>query len=333
MSGMSGFETVTDGERIEMAVQALAPGDHAAHPAHGPFGRRYYPAALGATWKDASFAVIRGTQPVAVSICGSGEGPISYYGMPMRIWFDATLGAKAFRAVLATSIEHLSSFEGNAGASCIIDDGPPGSTVSPLGRSLHAAGAVPQMKLYAGVDLGAPEEAIAANLRKSYRSLINWGKRNIILIYVNADNPDSALFAEYQHFHHHVAGRITRSQESWDIMFDAIANGGGELSLGRDDGGNLVSATLVIDGETVSQYASAVYDRDRFDKPIGHWPVFDAILRAKSRGQRFFDLGEVPATGTASDKEVSIGVFKRGFTDRLDCRLVWNLPLNLEQRA
>ena len=141
------------------------------------------------------------------------------------------------------------------------------------------------------------------------------------------------MFVEYQTFHKRIAGRVTRPQASWDIMFETIAGGSGELSLGHDDSGSLISATLVIDSDRVSQPASAVYDRAKFDKPIGHWPVFNAILRAKKRGKSYYVFGNIPAAGTASDKELSIAMFKRGFVDSLDFKLIWELPLDLERCA
>ena len=325
------IDTIVDAKEIERAIQYLAPEDAADEPAYGSFGRRYYPAVLGGAWTDMSFAVFRNGAPAAVAVCGSegAGGPICYFGLPMRIWIKETLGIRAFRTVVAQVITHLSSLGGfNCGTACIIEDGLLDNGVSPLGRLLHAAGGVPQLKVHARIDLNAPQESIAAGLRKSYRSLVNWGRRNITLTYVNAGNPDLSLFRTFQEFHRCVAGRVTRPQESWDIMFETVASGSGELSLGHDADGNLISATLVIDGESVSQYSSAVYDRERFDKPIGHWPVFNAVLRAKARGRSSFLLGEIPTMGTASDKEVSIGKFKRGFTGRLDYRLVWDLPLN-----
>ena len=208
-----------------------------------------------------------------------------------------------------------------------------GRSASLLGKSLHAVGAVPRLSLCARVDLDAPHEAIAANIRKSYRSLISWGKRSIALTYVNHDNPDFEMFNLYREFHQQIAGRITRPRKSWDIMFESIAGGSGELSLGRDASGVLISATLVIDGGGVAQYSSGAYDRAQFDKPIGHWPLFDAILRAKARGMSLFELGDIPAAGIASDKEVSIGRFKRGFAGRLDFRLVWETPLVTVENA
>ncbi len=325
---MENLAVTTDARHVELALQSLVDEKFVDHPTYGQFGRRYYPAALGDTWNDTSFAVYRRKNPVLVAICGSSGGLISYYAMPMRIWIDKMLGTRSFRNVLRMSLDHLGSLAAaNGAATCIIRDEPLGGRASLLGQFLHAAGATPRVSLSARIDLDARQEMIAANIRKSYRSLISQGKRSISLIYANRDNPDFEMFKQYQKFHQRIAGRITRPQKSWDIMFEAIADGHGELSLGYDSCDDLMSATLVIDGGRVAQYSSGVYDRERFDKPIGHWPLYDAIFRAKARGRSLFELGDIPAAGTASAKEVSIGMFKRGFADRLDIRLAWEMPL------
>ena len=59
-------------------------------------------------------------------------------------------------------------------------------------------------------------------------------------------------------------------------MFDWISSGRGELVLGYL-GEDLVAGTLVVDGATTALYASGVYDRDRFDKPLAHYPLWFAM--------------------------------------------------------
>ena len=326
---MPDMNLVTDTEQIQLAVQSLTPEDAVIRPAYGPYGRRYHPAALATQWKDTSFAICYRGTAAATAVCGLSDGPVCYYGMPMRILIDENLGARSFKKVLKHLLEQLYLIGRENGATtCVIDDSPLRSRTSRLGRFLYSSDAVQRLDLRAVVYLQAPLEEIIANVRKGHRYGINWGKRNVTLSYVNADNPDYSMFGAYQNFHKRIAGRITRPQASWDVMFETVASGSGELSLGHDNTGNLISATLVIDGNGVSQYASAVYDRTRFDRPIGHWPVFDAILRAKKRGMSCFDLGDIPAAGTASDKELSVAKFKRGFVNSLDYQLSWLLPLS-----
>ena len=166
-----------------------------------------------------------------------------------------------------------------------------------------------------------------ARVRKSYKSLINWGRKNLRLEYVNAENPDRNLFDLYRRFHQDVAGRVTRSLESWNVQFETIVAGKGELTLSYLDD-KLISGLLVIDGETNSVYSSAVNDRDAFEKPMGHWPLFNALLRSQARGMRSFDIGYVPYRAETPEKESSIGKFKKGFTDVLEYRSVWEVPVD-----
>ena len=85
---------------------------------------------------------------------------------------------------------------------------------------------------------------------------------------------------------------------------------------------------MVADAGGTAYYASGVYDRSRFDKPLGHFPVFDAMIRAGGRGVARFDLGEiVPRTADADDKEVQIGFFKKGFTADFALINIWTVRL------
>src|SRR5262249_36418980 len=137
-------------------------------------------------------------------------------------------------------------------------------------------------------DLCLDEAALRRKLRKSYQSLLNAGKRTIRLVYFNAANPDMVLLETYRAFHAKVAGRATRLEGSWRAMADLIAGGRGELALGYLDGEELVSGTMTFDGTETAYYASGVYDRNQFDKPLAHFPLFDAITRSGNRGLRYF---------------------------------------------
>ncbi len=162
-------------------------------------------------------------------------------------------------------------------------------------------------------DLSMLESDLWRSVRKSYRPLVNWGRKTMTVAQMNGANPDQTLLAEYQTFHCRVAGRVTRSQKSWDIMGDWICSGGGELLLGYIDGA-LVSGTMVIDEKRIGYYASGVYDRDR-NQPLGHWPLWLSIVRAKERGLLTYDLGDASDNGSA--KERAIAFFKRGFASSI----------------
>ena len=143
------------------------------------------------------------------------------------------------------------------------------------------------------------------------------------LVHISSENRDAAAFETYRQFHRRIAGRSTRPDASWAAMRDWIFEGGGELTLGSLVSGELVAGTMVIDGTSVAYYSSGVYDRERFDKPMAHYPLYEAILRAGIRGMTTFDLGEIPQAGTASTKEQAIGYFKRGFAGAIGTSIVW----------
>lgn len=290
---------------------------------------KYFAATLDDEWKDVSFAVVEDAELLAAVSCGAASGEITWFGFPVQIRTRQGLDEARARRTIRLALEFLEEAARSSGvAKVLLDGGSATGALDVTGRLALSSKGEPRIRCLAVVDLAQSEDEIRRGLRKSYRSLVNWGRKNIGLRYVNAEDPDFAAFRSYQEFHHRVAGRQTRPQSSWDAMFEWLKAGGGELSLGYDPGGRLLSATLVIDGRYQAEYSSAVYDREQFDKPIAHWPLFDAILRARQRGKARFLLGEIPAAASVSSKEFDIGLFKRGFTDRIEVAVAWSLPVS-----
>ena len=153
--------------------------------------------------------------------------------------------------------------------------------------------------------------------------MVNWGQKNLDIFYVNKENPDRGAFDSYQNFHLETAGRQTRPQASWDVMFETVAHGQGELIMANLEGNGLVAGCLCIDGSTTTRYVSGVFERSLFQHPIGHFPMFESILRAKQRRQLYFDLGEIEDRPELSEKERNIARFKKGFTSRVEIRRSW----------
>jgi hypothetical protein len=179
---------------------------------------------------------------------------------------------------------------------------------SDFGKAYHEAmGApwIPPRHPVAIVDLTMGPEGWRNYLRPSYKSLINWGRNNMDW----SVEPDLSVM---QSFHAKVAGRVTRSQETWDLLQGEIDKGHGELLTGRIEN-ELVSAGLFIDGGGVTIYWSGVYERSLFPKPLAHYGIWLEMERARDRGMKVLELGEVPEQGAVSEKEYNIGRFKRGF--------------------
>jgi hypothetical protein len=296
------------------------------HPVYGAFGRSYFPAVFAARRSQSSFAVMAGDRPLAIVPCTFGEAELDYFGVPVRIFLRSGLeGNEAQRAVTAV-FTHLDTIVAAHGISRVtIRDDDSLGTLSLVGKQALNRRASADVRLTGLCTLDAGEAAMRRGLRKSFQSLVNWGERNLKIDCIGADNPDRDLFMRYRDFHAAVAGRVTRSEASWDAMFDWIAAGHGELVLGLLVSGELVAGTLVVDGTTTSFYASGVYDRERFDLPLGHWPLWLAMKHSAARGMRTFDLGDLPLSGAATEKELSIAYFKRGFATTIASWIAWSV--------
>ena len=146
------------------------------------------------------------------------------------------------------------------------------------------------------------------SVRKSYRSLINWGKRNLVI--------GTASIDLIRAFHAKIAGRETRPQASWNVQAEWIADGGGEALVGFL-GPDLVSAAIFIDGGDASIYWTGVFDREQFEHPLAHYLIWLGLERAKERGMSKLILGEIPKRGTVPEKEFNIGFFKAGFATHI----------------
>ena len=193
---------------------------------------------------------------------------------------------------------------------------------------LLSTAATHSLEFRAVIDLTRSADELFGDMRKGHRQQIRWGQANMQVQVVDSTTGDRCSFDAYRALHAAAAGRITRGAGSWAAMFDAIVSGSGDLVLGSIDG-QLVSGTLILDAGDTAYYSSGAYDRSRFDKPLAHWPLFNAILRAKNRGLRWFDVGEIGGSGSA--KEQSIAYFKGGFSSTREMSVIWTLPVSNPQ--
>lgn len=316
--------TVAEHERLEKIRRLPDFADASRSAIFGPFGRTYFPVALEHRPVDMSFAILVESKPDLLVDCDLYDGTIGRYGFPLQAWLAPGTARSHAAAAIRGAFQHLDEIVGKNNVNEIkVRDSQTGQELSDVGKAAMNRGARLSSCITATVNLELDEDHIRRALRKSFRSLVNWGRNNLRLEYVNAEYPDMALLDRMRQFHSDVAGKETRSDESWTLQFEQVSQGGGEVSLAFDTDDTLLAANMVIDGEDEAVYVSGVYDREHFDKPLAHWPLFNAILRSKARGRQRFVLGDIPMSGAASDKEVSIGYFKRGFATQLETHFVW----------
>lgn len=188
--------------------------------------------------------------------------------------------------------------------------------------------AVPQVIHDLYVDLSLPLEAIHANLRKSYRSLLNEGER---LWHVEVhDEVTEALFDEFRLLHKEVSGRVTRPKETWDLQRDDVNKSSSFLVTLRDSEHMLRGGGLFNCSKNESSYAVGAYDRTLFANPVSHIVQWTAIKHAKELGMRWHYVGQrfyESDTPTPTAKELQIAYFKEGFATDVCLKLILRMFL------
>ena len=142
------------------------------------------------------------------------------------------------------------------------------------------------------IDLDKPFEALKANLRKSYKSLVNKPACRFMNI------------GEYRKLHEKTKKR-TRADETW-----AVQEKMKPTIIGTTDG---KSAVMIVDNGYCCYYFSGCGDNC-------HSCMWWSIMSAKERGCKTFELGEQIFSG--DPKLVNISKFKRGFGGRTQTRLI-----------
>jgi len=314
------------------------------HPFYQPGNIEYYKAFYlgegGKEFIDRSF-VIADENGVSAGIRmysfvnPQGKRELSCFGM-IPLWFFEVLDEspkrrKKTRAVVEAVLEKICAEDHIE--RIWFEDPLSGQQLSYLSKILLNRGAKAEPVIRQIVDLNASEEQILRNVRKSYKSLINWGKGHLKLTVIAGDQVSDQKMEDFRQLHIQVAGRETRSQETWQVQEKMIRNNEAFAVFGVLDG-ELVTAALFPLSPQYCIYGVSASNRDQFDNPLSHAVIWEAILHARKVGCQFFELGlihfpnisDIPPT----PKEMSISMFKHGFGGRSEPRLsvVWEAKNN-----
>lgn len=179
--------------------------------------------------------------------------------------------------------------------------------------------AVCHTKLSAYIDLNQTLGDILASFRKSYRAIIKTAHRQWETKTISSGDDAKHEWSQLKEMHSRLAGRITRSDDTWCLQYDAICRkqafvvliyckendqlvGGGYFSYSRDQ----------------CSYGVGVYDRTYFNESVSHIVQYEAIKFMQSIGLSSYRFGVCSFSGDydkPTPKEVSISQFKLGFAD------------------
>ena len=171
------------------------------------------------------------------------------------------------------------------------------------------------------VNLRFPEENYKKALRKSYKSLINWGEKNFSIRLVDQNAADLSEFKAFQNLHLRASGKITRSEATWSRQFDTINSGFGFL-VNAYHNDKIAGGCYIMNDQKQAFYAVAAGDRDLMDKniPVNHFPLYHAIRHCQNLGLEKFNFGNVNIDQHNNKKLNSINQFKRGFCTDISIR-------------
>lgn len=164
------------------------------------------------------------------------------------------------------------------------------------------------------VDLSPDMSGIKSGLRKSYKALITSGRKLGQVGVLNGEGPE--IWGEFRQLHRVAAGRVTRSDESWQLQYSALLSGNAFLVYLRDHSGRMVGAALFNTTHDEGYYSVGAYDRALFDKPLGHVIQYQAIEEMKRLGLRWYFIGARPYPGDQpppTEKQIAIVSFQEGF--------------------
>ncbi len=163
------------------------------------------------------------------------------------------------------------------------------------------------------LDLEQNYEEIKRNYRKSYKSLINKGKKDWN---VQVFQEDPKRWKEFQDLHMQVSGRKTRSNKTWEIQADNLKDKNAIFIYIINNELDMVGGAYFDITKDEANYSVGVYRRDLIDQPLGHIIQDKAIQHFLDIGIKRYKIGNKPYPvkgNELSEKDISIAEFKSGF--------------------
>lgn len=166
------------------------------------------------------------------------------------------------------------------------------------------------------IDLRQDEARLLSAMRDGHRYDARRAERTLgSRVWTAADITDDK-FLEYQRLHAKDAGRVTRSQATFDLMRSWLRSGHAVL-VEVSQGDAAVAFALIITYRNGAYYGSSCKDPDHPKLPSSHLAQWAAMRFLKKSGAAFYDIG-LQQFGPQwfdrpSPKDIGISRFKRGF--------------------
>lgn len=175
------------------------------------------------------------------------------------------------------------------------------------------------------VPLGPPDRMLE-NMRQTTRQCVRQADQTNQANGITAAwRRDRAAFDAYQRLHEEASGRKTRPQQTFDLMYEFIDQGYGQLLVvwdtnfveERDGSFVLLGASYFYTHQDGVYYGSSARDPAAAGMLVGHLMIWSALQHFSALGYKWLDLGygHIVEDATEEDrkKQAAIIMFKRGF--------------------
>jgi len=239
-----------DDSDFELKWNQLCKDADYLYPFYYKMNLAYFEAyARDSTFTDCSFVIEGRKTPLlgirmAVRRYQDGSNELSCFGLPI-LYLESQKGDEGMyknaRKILKSELKRvLNKYDI---IKVIYRDLLYANKVSFVSQYLLDIGAVASHYFTRAIDLSPPESKLHQEIRKSYKSLINWGKGNLLIHYEDADSVQEESIERFRQLHIQAAGRETRSQETWSLQYEMVRHGEAFLVFGEIEG-KLVTAAL-----------------------------------------------------------------------------------------
>lgn len=239
---------------------------------------------------------------------------ISVFGRPSSLFIRSDDKNSDAKGVIMKKLAEVLSLPGS---SCHINYDPH------LATELYDR-TLPYVEQEGLIDLTLSEDEILRNVRSSYRSLINWGKKNLNIKIFDESSVTEADFQKLIDLHIKSAGKLTRDLGTWKIQYDMIKSGEAYLLVAEYEN-SPVTAIYTLKDSAKAFYAVGASDRSLMEKnlPLSHWPIICSAFHAKSLGLTSYSMGVFNEVHLTRDpKWDNIIKFKKGFCSLIQANVL-----------
>ncbi len=155
-----------------------------------------------------------------------------------------------------------------------------------------------------------------SSIKKSHRNEIVRGKKEFTFSIDLPYSKDDTLFKELKHLHFLAAGKLTRSEKTWELQLQSKVNGKAVVIIAYKDR-TPIGGILTIVYKNGAYYGLSANHPEFEDFPVTHFIQWEMIKWLKQNRYKYYELGYQQFSDQPYDhpnqKDIDISLFKRHF--------------------